>query len=402
MSYIHGANRHEVLCFPERLDDYIGEDNPVRFIDAFVDELDLAACGFHRAMPAATGRPAYAPCDLLKLYLYGYLYRLRSSRRLEQETHRNIALLWLLKKLRPDHKTIADFRKNNLKPLRQVCRTFTLLCKKLDLFGAELIAIDGSKFRAVNAKERNFTKDKLTKLLAQIDERIETYLKELDRSDAQDDQGTVGGAHTEALAAKIEALKQRQLLYEGFQAQLLSRSQDQLSLTDPESRSMKRGKGRGTEVCYNVQTAVDAKHKLIVACEVTNDPGDRDWFSPMALQAKEVLGDGFDAVADVGYYYGHEVKTCLEAGITPYVPRPITSANEKLGLFSKDDFRYDQATDTYQCPAGALLTFRFDTVEHGRHIRYYATPACGGCPLKQQCTRSKGGGGLRGGSMSSS
>jgi transposase len=202
MGYIYGANRHDVICFPERLDDYIAEDNPVRFIDAFVDELDLAACGFRRAMPAATGRPGYAPCDLLKLSLYGYLYRLRSSRRLEQEIHRNIELLWLLKKLRPDHKTIADFRKNNLQPLRQVCRTFTLLCKKLDLCGAELIAIDGSKFRAVNAKERHFTKDRLTKLLAQIDERIEAYLKELDSSDAQDDQGTVGGAQTKLLRQK--------------------------------------------------------------------------------------------------------------------------------------------------------------------------------------------------------
>jgi transposase len=176
MGYIHGANRHEVIFFPERLDDYIAEDNPVRFIDAFVDELDLVACGFQRAVPAATGRPGYAPGDLLKLYLYGYLYRLRSSLRLEQETHRNVEVMWLLKKLRPDHKTIADFRKNNLKPIRQVCRTFTLLCKKLDLFGAELVAIEGSKFRAVNAKERNFTPDQLKKLLAQIDERVEAYL----------------------------------------------------------------------------------------------------------------------------------------------------------------------------------------------------------------------------------
>lgn len=391
MGHIQGANRHEVILFPERLDDYIAEDNPVRFLDAFVDELDLEACGFQRAVPAATGRPGYAPGDLLKLYLYGYLYRLRSSRRLEQETQRNVELMWLLKKLRPDHKTIADFRKDNLKPIRQVCRTFTLLCKKLDLFGAELVAIDGSKFRAVNAKERNFTPDKLTKLLAQIDERVTAYLKELERSDDQDNRGPVGGAHAEALAAKIAALKQRKLLYEGFQTQLRSSGQAQLSLTDPESRAMKRGKGRGTEVCYNVQTAVDAKHKLIVACEVTNDPGDRDWLSPMALQAKEVLDCPFDAVADVGYYHGHEVKVCLEAGITPYVSRPITSANEKLGLFSKDDFTYDQATDTYQCPAGAQLTFRFDTVELGRHIRYYATAACRGCAIKPQCTRNKGG-----------
>jgi transposase len=391
MGHIQGANRHDVLLFPERLDDYIAEDNPVRFLDAFVDELDLAACGFQRAVPAATGRPGYAPGDLLKLYLYGYLYRLRSSRRLEQETQRNVELLWLLKKLRPDHKTIANFRKNNLEPLRQVCRTFTLLCKKLDLFGAELVAIDGSKFRAVNSKERNFTQGKLKKLIVQINERVDAYLKELDRSDDQEERGTGGGAHAETLAAKIEALQQRKLLYEGFQAQLRSRGQEQLSLTDPESRAMRRGKGRGTEVCYNVQTAVDSKHKLIVACEVTNDPGDRDWLSPMALQAKEVLACRFDAVADVGYYHGHEVKVCLEAGITPYVARPITSANKKLGLFSKDDFSYDSATDTYQCPAGARLTFRFDTVELGRHIRYYATSACTGCAFKQQCTRNKGG-----------
>jgi transposase len=257
MGHIQGANRHDVILFPERLDDYIAEDNPVRFLDAFVDELDLEACGFQRAVPAATGRPGYAPGDLLKLYLYGYLYRLRSSRRLEQETQRNVELLWLLKKLRPDHKTIANFRKNNLEPLRQVCRTFTLLCKKLDLFGAELVAIDGSKFRAVNSKERNFTPDKLKKLIVQIDERVDAYLKELERSDDQEERGTGGGAHAETLAAKIEALKQRKLLSEGFQAPLLSRGQEQLSLTDPESRSMKRGKGRGTEVCYNVQTAVD-------------------------------------------------------------------------------------------------------------------------------------------------
>jgi transposase len=391
MGHIQGANRHDVILFPERLDDYMAEDHPVRFRDAFVDALDLDACGFQRAVPAATGRPGYAPGDLLKLYLYGYLYRLRSSRRLEQETHRHVALLWLLKQLRPDHKTIANFRKNNLEPLRQVCRTFTWLGKTLDLFGAELVAIDGSKFRAVNAKERHFTQDKLKKLIVQIDERVDAYLKELDRSDDQEEQGTGGGAHAETLAAKIEALKQRKLLYEGFQAQLRSRGQEQLSLTDPESRAMKRGKGRGTEVCYNVQTAVDSKHKLIVACAVTNDPGDRDWLSPMALQAKEVLACPFDAVADVGYYHGHEVKVCLEAGITPYVARPITSANKKLGLFSKDNFSYDSATDTYQCPAGARLTFRFDTVELGRHIRYYATSACTDCALKQQCTRNKGG-----------
>jgi transposase len=391
MGFIYGAHRHEEILFPERLDDYIAAENPVRFLDAFVDHLDLAALGFQRATPAATGRPAYDPADLLKLYIYGYLYRLRSSRRLEQETHRNVELMWLLKKLRPDHKTIANFRKHNLAPLRRVCREFTLLCKQLDLFAGELVAIDGSKFKAVNAKARNFTPDKLTQLLAQIDQRIEGYLQDLDGQDSQDDAGTPGGAVADQVQAKIEALQQRKLLYTELQAQLEASGETQLSLTDPESRAMKLGKGRGIEVCYNVQTAVDSKHKLIVANDVTNDTSDRDWLSPMALQAKEVLGSPFEAVADVGYYHGEEVKTCLEAGITPYVARPITSANQKLGLFSKDDFIYDKATDTYQCPASARLTFRFDAVEHGRHIRYYATSACGGCALKPQCTRSKGG-----------
>jgi transposase len=391
MGHIQGANRHEVLLFPERLDDYRAEDTPVRFLAAFVDELDLGACGFRRAVPAATGRPGSAPGDLLKRYRYGYLCRLRSSRRLEQETQRNVELLWLLKPLRPDHKTMANFRKHTLEPLRQVCRTLTRLCKKLDLFGAELSAIDGRKFRAVNSKERSFTQGKLKKLIVQIDERVAAYLKALEHSDDQEERGTGGGARAEALAAKIEALKQRKLLYEGFQAQLLCCGQAQLSLTDPESRAMRRGKGRGTGIGYNVQTAVDAKHKLIVACEVTNDPGDRDWLSPMALQAKEVLACRFDAVADVGYYHGYEVRACLEAGITPSVSRPITSAHGKLGRFSEDDFTYDRATDTYRCPAGALLTFRFDTVELGRHLRYDATSACTGGARKPRCTRNNGG-----------
>jgi transposase len=391
MGFIHGANRHEEILFPERLDDYMTEENPVRFIDALVDHLNLTTLGFQRATPAATGRPAYHPADRLKLYIYGYLYRLRSSRRLEQETHRNVELMGLLKKRRPDHKTIAEFRKNNLVPLRQVCREVTLLCKQLELFAGELVAIDGSKFKAVNAKERNFTPDKLTKLLQQIDQRVEGYLKELDGQDNQDEAGTPGGAVAENLPAKIEALQQRQLLYAGFQAQLAASGETQLSLTDPESRAMKLGKGRGTEVGYNVQTAVDSKHKLIIANDVTNDPGDRDWLSPMALQAKAVLGCTFDAVADVGYYHGEEVKTCLAAGITPDVTRPITSANPKLGLFSQDDVIYDKATDTSQCPAGERLTFRFATVELGRHIRYYATPAGRACPLKQRCTRNQGG-----------
>jgi transposase len=334
MGHIHGANRHAGIRFPERLDDYIAEDNPVRFLDAFVDELDLVACGFRRAVPAATGRPGYAPGALLPRYLYGDLYRLRASRRLAQEAQRNVELLWLLKKRRPAHKTMAHFRQNNLEPLRHVCRTFTLLCKKRDLCGAERVAIAGSKCRAVNAQARHGTQDKLTKRSVQIDEPIAAALKGLERSDAEEDRGTGGGAHAKALAAKLAALKQRKLLYEGFQAQLRSRSQEQRSLTDPESRSMQRGKGRDTAVGDNVQTAVDAQHKLMVACDVTNDPSDRDGLSPMARQAKAVLACRCDAVADMGYDQGHEVKAWLEAGSTPYVSRPLTSANGKRGLCS--------------------------------------------------------------------
>ena len=391
MGHIHGANRHEELQFPQRLDDYIAADNPVRFIDAFVDELDLAALGFRHVVATATGRPSYQPGDLLKLYIYGYLYRLRSSRRLEQEIQRNVELMWLLKKLRPDHKTIANFRRDHLQPLREVCRTFTLLCKKLDLFGGELVAIDGSKFRAVNAKRRNFTKAKLEQGIAQIDARVEGYLKELEAADAQDEAGTPGGARAADLQTKITALRERQLRYKDLQAELECRGHDQLSLADPDSRSMKEGTSGGTAVCSNVQTAVDAKHKLIVACDVTNDPTDRDWLSPMAVAAQAVLSGPFDAVADMGYYHGQEVKQCLQGGITPYIARPSTSANRKLGLFSKDDFTYEATTDTYRCPAGAVLSFRFDTIELGRHIRYYATSACRPCPLKAQCTRNTGG-----------
>lgn len=211
MGLIHGAHRHEAILFPERLDDDIAAENPVRFLDAFVDHLNLTRLGFQRATPAATGRPAYDPADLLKLYLYGYLYRLRSSRRLDQETHRHVEWLWLLKKLRPDHKPIADFRKNNLKPLRQVCREFTVLCKQLHLFAGERVAIDGSQFTAVNAKARHFTPDKLTKLLAQIDQRIEGDRQERDGQDTQEDAGTPGGAVADHVQAKIEALQQRQL-----------------------------------------------------------------------------------------------------------------------------------------------------------------------------------------------
>jgi len=388
VAHIAGTDRSQSVLLPEVLDDYVGPDNPVRFLDAFVAQLDLGALGFQRAVPAETGRPGYDPGDLLRLYLYGYLHRIRSSRRLEQETHRNVELMWLLRRLTPDFKTIADFRRDHPAALKGVCREFLLLCKRLDLFGGELLAIDGSKFRAVNGRDRSYTAPRLAELTRQIDRTIAGYLRELERQD-QVEAGTEGPS-AETLRTHIAALEQRRAQYARLQQELDSSGATALSLTDPDSRPMKSG--AGIEICYNVQTAVDAKHKLIVAETVTNAAGDRDQLSPLATAAQEILqAPAPVVVADQGYYHGAEIKTCLEAGITPLVPRPITSANEALGLFTKDDFVYDPAQDGYRCPAGETLTYRTTTVESGRSIKNYRTRACGRCALKPRCTRNKEG-----------
>ncbi len=388
MAYLAGTDRTQAVLLPEVLDDYVGPENPVRFLDAFVAHLDLSALGFQRAVPAETGRPGYDPGDLLRLYLYGYLHRIRSSRRLEQETHRNVELLWLLRRLTPDFKTIADFRRDHPAALKGVGREFILLCRRLDLFGGELLAIDGSKFRAVNARDRSYTPARLATLQRDIDRTIAHYLRELERQD-EAEAGTEGPS-ADAVREKIAALQQRRAQYATLQQELAASGETARSLTDPDSRPMLSG-GR-IEVCYNVQTAVDAKHKLIVAEAVTNAAGDRDQLSPLATAAQEVLGGATPVVvADQGYYHGAEIKACLDAGLTPLVPRPLTSANAALGLYTKEDFRYDPATDAYRCPAGARLTYRTTTVELGRTIKNYRTRACTGCGLKARCTRNKEG-----------
>jgi transposase/macrodomain Ter protein organizer (MatP/YcbG family) len=386
VAYLAGPDRSQAVLLPEVLDEFVTADNPVRFLDAFVAQLDLGALGFQRAVPAETGRPGYDPGDLLRLYRYGYLHRIRSSRRLEQETHRNVELMWLLRRLTPDHKTIADFRRDHPHAVKGVCREFHLLCRQLDLFGGELLAIDGSKFRAVNARERSYTPAKLAKLQREIDETIARYLRELERQD-QAEAGTERPTAA-ALQEKLAALEERRARYTALQQQLAASGETALSLTDPDSRSM-MSRGR-IEVCYNVQTAVDAKHKLIVAEDVTNAAADRDQLSPMAAQ--EVLGGATPVVvADRGYYHGAEIKACLDAGMTPLVPRPLTSANEALGLFTKDDFVYEPGADAYRCPAGERLTYRSTTVELGRTIKNYRTSACGRCAVKSRCTRNKDG-----------
>jgi transposase len=296
--------------------------------------------------------------------------------------------LWLLKQLRPAQKTRATLRRDHLNALRQVCRACPLLCTPLDLLAGALVAIAGRTCTAGPAQERHCTPSKLQRLLPQIDAHIEGYLQALERGDTEEDHGTSGGARAEHLQANIAGLQERTLLYQAFQAQLLTSAEAQLSRPAPDRRAMKRGKGRGTEVCDNVQTAVDAKHTLMLAGEVTNDTSERDGRSPMALAAKAVLERPCEGVADRGDDHGDEVPACVEAGSTPSVARPITSANKKLGLFSQDDFHDARATDPAQWPAGEPLTFRVDTVERGRHLRYEATAACKACPLTQAGTRS--------------
>ncbi len=350
-----------------------------------MDQLNLAALGFARVTAAVEGRPGYAPGDLLKLYLYGYLNRIRSSRALERETHRNVELMWLLKQLRPDHKTIADFRKVHSEALRGVCREFTQLCKEMELFGGELIAIDGSKFLAVNSRRRNFTVDKLQQSLKEADEQIALYLNELEQQDAE--AVATAPEPTERLQRKLERLKARKAKHEALQTQRQAQGQTQLSLTDPDSRRMVDGPN--TPISYNVQTAVDAKHKLIVAHTVTNDVTDQTSLAAMALQAQKALDvEALDVVADRGYYDSQNVKQCVAAGMTPYVAKPPTSKNGPLGRFTKESFLYDAAQDVYRCPAGESLTFRFEVMQKGRLLRHDEVPAsvCRNCELKYQCT----------------
>jgi len=386
MNHRTGLDRNQTLMFPEVLEDYIGAENPVRFLDAFVASLDLVRLGFGKAQVAATGRPPYDPAALLKLYLYGYLHRVRSSRLLEAECHRNVEVIWLLGKLAPDFKTIADFRKDNLQPLRAVARQFTLLCRKLSLFGGELLAVDGSKFGAVNARDENFNAAKLQDLIGRADARLAEYLAQMDSADATEPSGTAL-TKTE-LAAKIAALEERQDWHKELLAQLQDGEAKQVSVSDPDTRKMPTA--HGTIVGYNAQMAVDAKHKLIAAEDVTNEVTDYQQLANVALAAKTNLEiKQAEVVADAGYYNAAEVDRCVEQGITPYVPKADTSANTARGLYGKSRFRYDEKKDVYVCPAGAELTYRFATYELGRELRYYRASGCKGCALKPQCTRNK-------------
>jgi len=387
--FITGADRSQTTLFPPCVDDWIAEDNPVRAVDAFVAVLDLGELGFAGVEPAATGRPAYHPSVLLKLYIYGYLNRVQSSRRLEREADRNVELMWLIGRLVPDHKTIADFRRDNGEAIRQVCGRFVLLCRQMGLLAGGSVAIDGSKFKAVNNRDRNFTKAKLERRRQQIEESVARYLAQLDTADRQEPTDVLV-AKTDRLKEKITRLEQEMERLDGLEAQLLASPDRQISLTDPDARSMSSS-GRGTGVVgYNVQTAVDTEHHLIVTHEVTNIGTDRAQLSGMAKKAKAVLEvERLDVVADRGYFASEEILASEQAGITVTLPKPMTSRAKAEGRFGKADFVYLPEQDVYRCPAGDMLTYRYTNVEAGLTVSRYWTSACPKCPIKAQCTPGK-------------
>jgi transposase len=386
--FVEGEDRRQGVLLPEYLDDYVSEENPVRVIEVFVEELDLGALGFEGVIPEATGRPAYHPGLLLKIYVYGYINHIASSRRLEREAQRNVEMMWLTGRLAPDFKTIADFRRDNGVAIRATCRQFIALCRRLDLFTDAVAAIDGSKFKAVNTRDKNFTKAKLKKRMDQVEASIERYMAALETADRQ--EGELAQAKSVRLKEKITALREQMAAFKALEPVVQAAPDQQVSLTDPDARSMATS-GRGSGVVgYNVQVAVDTEHHLIVAHEVTNVGHDRDQLSGMADQAKMAMGaEALDVLADRGYFSGEEILACESLGVTPYVPKPLTSGAKADGRFGKQDFVYIPTDDVYRCPAGERLTRRFTSVEKGLNIHLYWPSNCAGCALKAQCTTGK-------------
>lgn len=385
--FIEEDVRTQSTLLPDTLDDYVAEDNPVRAVDAFVGQLDFLALGFESAEPKATGRPGYHPATLLKLYIYGYLNRIQSSRRLEREAQRNLELIWLCGRLTPDFKTIADFRKDNGPAIRKVCKEFVLLCRRLDLFSEAMVAIDGSKFKAVNNRDKNFTDRKLQARLAQLEESIGRYLDEIDRADRQ--PTVVSEDRVSRLKEKIAGLKAKMRELKDIGEDMQRSPDGQVSQTDPDARSMATS-GRGTGmVGYNVQVAVDTQHHLLVTHEVTNLGHDRTALVQMAEKTRDVIEQApLTVIADRGYFSGPQIKACEDQGIKTLVPKPDTSGNRAAGLFGRQDFIYDADKDEYRCPAGEHAIKRFSAVEKGLLLHKYWSSACSKCAIKSQCTTS--------------
>lgn len=380
--FVEGVSRAQATLFPERLDELIAPEAQVRVVDAFVDQLDLRQLGFTKAVPASEGRPPYDPAHLLKLYVYGYLHRVRSSRQLERECHCNIEVLWLLNRLAPDFKTIADFRRDNRDALGRVCRAFVQFCRRQGLFGAELVAVDGSKFSAQNSPQKAFTTAQIEREAKRLGERIAKYLADLDAADADEKTEVAPGDTRAALAA----LRDRHA--DVAQVLVLMEAMDlsQASITDPDSRLM-RASGGGTVVGYNVQIAVDDRHGLIAHHTVTQDVSDQNQLAAVAQGAKEELGsETLKVVADSGYADAEQIKHCEDGGITPFVPHP-RSSNTQGPFFEKSQFVYEPEHDRYRCPAGQIL--RFHSASTKKQASNYVGVNCADCVLKARCTKAK-------------
>jgi len=383
--FIKGTCRTQATLFPDRLDDYITEENTIRVIDVFIDSLDLSDLEF-KMVPATTGRPAYHPSTMLKLFLYGYLNRIQSSRRLEREAGRNVELMWLLGRLAPDFKTIADFRKNNGKGIKNIGRAFIGLCRQLNVFNDAVVAIDGSKFKAVNGKDNNYTPKKLKFHIDRVERHIDGYLKQLDDAD----QGAEKHVDDTPITEKLVWLRARLEELNALAVEVDQHPDKQISTTDPDSRLLKT-QGMTRAVCYNVQSVVDTKHHLIVAHEVTNKQ-DRGQLCHMAKQAQTALDQkSLTVIADKGYYSGQDIKDTQDAGMVALVPKGDTSASEKKGIFNRSRFKYDADRDAYICPANQVLPYRFTSLEKGLMLKRYwvSDPICRACPMKSQCSNSK-------------
>jgi transposase len=392
MPYVEGEERKQAILFPETIDEYISQDNVVRVIDEYINQLNVAELGFRFAERPLMGRPPYNPRDMLKLYLYGFLNGIRSSRKLEHETKRNIEVLWLLKKLSPDFKTIADFRKHHKGSLKKIFRNFNQLCDDWDLFGKELIAIDGSKFKACNSKKNNITRKKIARNLKYIEDKVSDYMKQLDQNDELEEADRTPDIHE--VNKRIQQLQERKTKYLEFEKELDESGQNEISTTDPDARLMGTS-NNGVEVGYNVQTAVDAKHKLITDFEVTNHPNDLGQLDNMAIRTKDLLKQkNLKALADKGYYNVENLKQCVKAGITPYVSKQTYSNGTGDKDFYSDKFTYDREKDVYICPAGQELKFTNERKRKAKGVigyNYQNYQACEGCTLRARCTRSKNG-----------
>ncbi len=386
--FIKGENRSQSTLFPEALDDYIAEDNPVRVVVAFVNALDFKALGFKRIEPSVTGAPAYHPAVLLKIYIYGYLNRIQSSRRLEREAQRNVEMMWLTERLTPSFKTIADFRKDNSKGIINMCREFVGICRQLNLFAEAVVAIDGSKFKAVNSGDKNFTPTRMKRRVERVEKHITRYLGELEEADqttpppSKDDR--------EGLKKKLSKMQREMQRLKILEHDMMNHPDKQISLTDPDARSMASTRRNSGAVCYNVQTAVDTKHHLIVAHEVTNRVTDRaELFKMSKLARKEMKKKNLTVLADRGYFSSLQILACQRAGIAVYVPRTDTSTSKAAGRFSKADFHYEAEYNQYRCPAGDALKWRFTVEEAGKTLHKYWSSRCPTCSLKAQCTTGK-------------